>query len=115
MRHTMRLRDDPYQKIRAGIKTFELRLYDEKRKQVRAGDLIEFENIATGEKLLAEVISLHVFSNFEELYATLPLLSCGYTDKTVHTAHYTDMEAYYSKAEQAQYGVVGIRVRLLAG
>lgn len=113
MRHHMRLKDDPFNKIKAGTKTFELRLYDEKRKQVKVRDEIEFENLSTGEKLLVRVVSLHVFSSFEELYATLPLIKCGYTNQSVGTAHYSDMEAYYSQSEQEQYGVVGIEVQLV--
>lgn len=112
MRHSMRLKDDPYNKIKDGSKTFELRLCDEKRKQVKVSDEIEFENLSTGEKLLVRVVSLHVFSSFEELYATLPLLKCGYTEKTVQLAHYSDMGVYYSPQEQEQYGVVGIEVKL---
>lgn len=113
MRHYMRLKNEPYAKIKDGTKTFELRLYDKKRKQVKVQDDIEFENLSTGEKLLVRVVSMHVFSSFEELYATLPLTKCGYTEHSVGTAHYSDMEAYYSKSEQEQYGVVGIEVQLV--
>lgn len=112
MRHYMRLKEDPYQKIQEGTKTFELRLYDEKRKQIKVSDEIEFENLTTGEKLLVRVVSLHVFSNFEELYAALPLLKCGYTEQSIGSAHYSDMEAYYSRQEQIHSGVVGIEVQL---
>ena len=113
MRHYMRLKNEPYSKIKDGTKIFELRLYDEKRKQVKVRDEIEFENLSTGEILLVRVVSLHVFSSFEELYATLPLIRCGYTEQSVGTAHYSDMEAYYSKSEQEEYGVVGIEVQLV--
>ena len=111
MRHYMRLQDDPFKKIQAGTKTFELRLYDEKIKQVRVCDESEFENLETGEKLVVRVVSLHIIANFEELYAPLPLLKCGYSVEAAGNAHYSDMEKYYSLREQKDYGVIGIEVQ----
>ena len=111
MRHHMRLRNDPFNKIKAGTKTIELRLYDEKRKKVKLNDEIEFENLETGEKIIVRVRSLHIFPGFQELYASLPLLKCGYTKETVNRAYYTDMETYYPRCEQDKYGVVGIEVQ----
>lgn len=42
MRYTMKLRPQPFNMIRSGQKTFELRLYDEKRQKLQIGDEIEF-------------------------------------------------------------------------
>lgn len=42
----MKLQPEMFQKIQTGEKTFELRLNDAKRKQIRAGDQIEFLNLA---------------------------------------------------------------------
>lgn len=110
MRHHMRLKDDQFKKIQSAVKTFVFRLYDENCKKVKVKDEIAFENLATGEKLIVRVISIHVFSSFEELYAALPLLKSGYTEQSVGVAHHTDMEAYYSKIEQDKYGVVGFEI-----
>ena len=106
--HPMKLHASPFEKIKSGEKTIELRLYDEKRQQIRVGDQIEFTNTATGETLRKTVAKLHRFDSFETLYKSLPLLKCGYTAEDIHTAHPSDMEAYYSAQEQEQYGVVGI-------
>ena len=38
----MNLHKAPFQMIKSGAKTIELRLYDEKRKKIKAGDIIEF-------------------------------------------------------------------------
>lgn len=35
---------------------------------------------------VVRVVALHLFNNFGELYATLPLLKCGYTEETIDTA-----------------------------
>ena len=111
--HTMKLHAAPFEKIKSGEKTIELRLFDEKRQKIQVGDFIVFTNTTTGEKLQAKVEQLHRFDSFEELYKALPLLQCGYTAEDVATAHPDDMHAYYSAEEQQKYGVVGIEISLL--
>ena len=108
--HEMKLHADPFERIKDGTKTIELRLLDEKRQKIKAGDVIAFTNTANGERMCTIVKKLHRFKNFEELYAVLPLLQCGYTAEDIHTAHASDMEQYYSKEEQKKYGVVGIEL-----
>ncbi|MBQ6997788.1 MAG: ASCH domain-containing protein [Oscillospiraceae bacterium] len=110
--HNMKLHAEPFAMIKSGAKTIELRLFDEKRQQIREGDLIVFTCTATGEKLTAEVQKLHRFASFGELYQNLPLLKCGYTDADVASAHPDDMQAYYSEEDQQKYGVVGIELTL---
>ena len=110
--HEMKLHASPFEMIKSGIKTIELRLFDEKRQKIKAGDDIIFTNTASGEKMCATVKKLHLFGSFEELYQTLPLLQCGYTAEDVDTAHPSDMEQYYSGEEQQKYGVVGIELFL---
>lgn len=109
--HNMKLHASPFNMIKSGQKTIELRLYDEKRRQICEGDVIIFTNTATGEKRAAEVKKLHRFDSFEALYQALPLLQCGYTAEDIHTAHPSDMELYYSADEQKKYGVVGIELQ----
>ena len=106
--HPMKLRPEPFEKIKSGQKTIELRLWDEKRQQIKEGDTISFTNTATGEMITKRVQKLHRFESFAQLYKALPLLQCGYTEKDIDTAHPMDMEQYYSVEEQEKYGVVGI-------
>ena len=108
----MKLNPAPFDMIRLGLKTVELRLYDEKRRQIKAGDLIEFTSTATGETLLCDVLSLHLFKSFAQLYRALPLTRCGYTEDDVGSASPDDMNAYYSPEEQEKYGVVGIEIKI---
>lgn len=106
----MKLHPSPFEKIKTGQKTIELRLFDEKRQQIKIGDTIVFTNTETGETLKRSVVRLHRFDSFEELYKTLPLLKCGYTEEHIDKAQPSDMEAYYSIDEQKKYGVVGIEL-----
>jgi len=108
----MKLKPSPFEKIKSGEKTIELRLFDEKRKKIKEGDVIVFTNTLNGEKLSATVTKLHNFDSFADLYQALPLLKCGYTAEDVDTAHPSDMEQYYSSEEQKNYGVVGIEISL---
>ena len=110
--HHMKLDPQPFEMIKNGQKTIELRLFDEKRQKIKAGDVIVFTNTATGETLTATVSRLHRFHSFDELYQVLPLLQCGYTEADVDQASPSDMEQYYSAEEQQTYGVVGIELAL---
>ena len=110
MEHKMKLQDGPFKAIKDGLKTIELRLYDEKRKLVKIGDTIEFTNVLNNEKINAQVTNLHLYPSFEELYKHFDKISLGYNEEDV--ASYKDMELYYSKEEQSKYGVVGIEIKL---
>ena len=114
MTHYMNLRPRPFDMIACEQKTFELRLYDEKRKTITPGDVIIFANTDIPDaRLSVRVLKLHIFSSFAELYKTLPLDQCGYLPEEVSTADPADMEAYYSPDQQAHFGVVGIEIEII--
>lgn len=114
MKHSMKLRPQPFERMRSGEKTIELRLYDEKRQQIHVHDDIEFSCTEGNRRpFVARVMALHRFKDFGELYAALPLLKCGYTKETIATASPDDMNLYYTAEEQARYGVVGIEIKLM--
>ena len=106
----MNLVPSAFKKIADDSKTIELRLNDEKRQQINVGDTIIFNNISAKDIIRAQVVRLHKFSDFEELYKALPLEKCGYTVAELDTAHYTDMEQYYSKEQIKKYGALGIEL-----
>lgn len=114
MIHTLNLNPQPFEMIRSGRKTIELRLYDEKRSQIRIGDTLVFVHTEdTALTLTATVVALHCFPDFAALYAALPLDKCGYLPEEIATASPEDMNIYYSAERQAQYGVVGIEIVLI--
>lgn len=108
----MNLDPVPFEMIASGRKKIELRLNDEKRRKINPGDEILFTNNVTGQTLLTQVKGIERFPDFKALYCALPLLECGYTEETVASASYRDMEKYYSPAVQSAYGVIGIRISL---
>ena len=110
MQHEMSLRPGPFGMIADGSKRYELRLLDEKRRLIAPGDTINFTCTADERRVTVRVVSLKLFDSFEQLYAELPLTECGYTAATVERADPRDMEAYYPREKQAQYGVLAIEV-----
>ncbi len=114
MKHNMKLKQKPFQMIRSGEKTIELRLYDEKRQRINVGDEIVFSCLDSNQPPFSvRVIDLHLYNNFSELFASLPLLKCGYTKETISKASPEDMNQYYTPEEQSEYGVVGIEIKLM--
>ena len=113
MIHYMNLASEPFEQIKSGAKTIELRLYDEKRQTVSEGDTIIFTNLADNRQITARVLKLHIFDNFKELYNNLPLSKCGYAEYELNTASPDDMRAYYPKEKQEKYKVVGIEIELI--
>lgn len=109
MKHNMKLNNEPYNNIKNGTKTVELRLYDEKRRQLKVGDEIEFTNITTNEKQLVDIINLYKYNNFKELYNHFNKIEMGYKEN--EEASPSDMEEYYSKEEQNKYGVLAIKIK----
>lgn len=112
--HVMKLHPGPFAKIKDGSKTIELRLYDEKRQRISVGDTIRFVSTeSAADEAVVLVRNLFIFDSFEELYKHLPLTECGYTEEDVYAASPSDMEMYYSKEKQKQYGVIGIQISLI--
>lgn len=111
MKFNMNLNSTPFNLIKDGIKTIELRLNDTKRSQLKEKDLIEFTNRKTLESILVEVVGLHKYKSFEELYQYFDKTSIGYSNDDI--ADPKDMEKYYSKEEQEKYGVIGIEIKSL--
>lgn len=110
MTHCMNLELSAFLKIANGSKTIELRLNDKKRQKINIGDRIELRCGEINSVIFAEVIKLHKFSDLEQLYKALPLEKCGYSKDDLKTAHYTDMEKYYTKSQIKKYGALGIEL-----
>ena len=108
MTHAMHLNEPPFEMIKSGQKTVELRLNDEKRRLIRVGDHILFNG-----SLEVEVVALHAYPDFEGLYAAFPLSVLGYLPDEEATASPSDMLAYYTREQIATYGALGIEIKLI--
>ena len=108
MIHEMRLNNEPFNKIKEGTKTVELRLLDEKRKALRVGDKIIFTNRANNEKIDVLVTNLFKPDSFEPIYEKYSKVAMGYNEED--DAKPEDMEEYYSKEEIKKYGCIAIEI-----
>ncbi len=110
--YVLRLNERPFESIKAGSKTIEMRLLDEKRKAYNVGDVLIFKKRPDEiEELKVQITALHMFGNFNELYKKFNKINLGYAENEI--AKPEDMLEYYSKEEQEKYGVVGIEIKLI--
>lgn len=109
MKHSMKVQPRYYEAIKDGIKQIELRLYDEKRKEIRLGDTIEIlKEPDLKERILVKVIGLLHYESFPMLLRDFD--SSIVAGPTVSKEELLrDLEVYYSKEKQAKFGVLGIR------
>lgn len=109
MLHTMKLKKEPFEKIKNGSKTIELRLNDEKRQKVQVGDFIEFSHLDDlKQKIQTRVTTLHHFGSFAELFAAILKEKFGYASDETPNPNF--MDEYYTREEQEKYGVLGIEL-----
>jgi ASC-1-like (ASCH) protein len=104
----MNLHPAPFESIRSGRKTIEMRLFDNRRKNIHVGDTIIFTQKDSGETLSAKVINLFVYRDFRELYARHDKISIGYNENDV--ASPDDMLIYYTEEEIKTYGALAIEI-----
>ena len=112
--HEMKLRPKYYDFILNGTKRIEIRLNDEKRQKISLGDKIRFHKdpSALEEYFDATVIGLLRYNTFEELFKDHDITLLA--DKSLTKEELLKvLEEFYQKEEQAKYGVLGIRIKLL--
>lgn len=109
--HKMSLRPKYYDFIKDGTKRIELRLYDEKRQKIKLGDEIEFSK-SEAEKFNAKVIGLIRYQSFEDLFKDFPIEILA--DKTMTKDELLNvLSEFYTKEKQREFGVVGIRIKII--
>ena len=108
--HTMNLQPKYFNFVKNGTKRIELRLNDEKRQQLQLGDVIEFSD--GDSSLKAEIIGLLRYTSFVDLFEDFdaPILA----DSSMTKAEILEaLEEFYTPEKQTQYGVLGIKIRVL--
>lgn len=109
MEHRMKLWNDPFNTIKHDKKDIELRLNDAKRQLIKVGDTIIFTNNITKEEIKCEVVNLHHYETFKELYNLFDKKRLGYEEN--EEASYLDMEKFYLEEEIKKFGVLGIEIK----
>ena len=113
MEHEMKLQPKYYNYILNGTKRIEIRLFDEKRQQIKIGDAIKiFKEPELNESFTAKVIGLLRYNNFKNMFEDFDISILS--DKSMTKEELIGvLEQFYTKELQEQYGVLGIRIELL--
>ena len=108
--HTMKVQTKYYNLLKSGVKTVELRLWDEKRQLIKVGDQITFSDLSNPvDSFTAQVLALHRANSFDELCKIISPTQAGFVSKE----ELIDcLQEFYTPEAQSQYGVVGIEVKI---
>ena len=110
--HTMKVQTKYYNLLKSGSKTIELRLWDEKRQQIKVGDQITFSDLSDlNDTFVAEVLALHHAPNFDTLCTTIQPIQAGFSTKEDLI---NCLQEFYTSDAQKQYGVVGIEIKKIS-
>ena len=113
MEHEMKLQPEYYNFIVNGTKRIEIRLYDEKRQQIKIGDVIKFlKEPELNESFNAKVIGLLRYNSFEEMFKDFDI-SILSDESMTKDELISVLEQFYTKEKQEKYGVLGIRIELI--
>lgn len=107
----MNLQPKYFDFIKDGTKRIELRLYDEKRRSIQLGDIIEFAK-SEDEKFKAEVIGLLRYNSFADLFEDFDISILADSSMTKQELLEV-LGEFYSEEKQAEFGVIGIRIKLI--
>lgn len=112
MKYIMKLNPKYFEYIKTGTKRIEIRLNDEKRKNIKIGDEIIFQKEpGLKEEIDTEVVNLIVKKDFKELIENLKISE--YSDENESEENFLeDLYKFYTKEQEEKYGVVGIKIKL---
>ena len=103
--HEMNLQPKYFDFIKGGTKRIELRLYDEKRRSIQLGDIIEFAK-SDDEKFKAEVVGLLRYNSFADLFEDFDISILADSSMTKQELLEV-LGEFYSEEKQAEFGVIG--------
>ena len=113
MVYRMRLQEVPFSQIKSGMKTIELRLFDEKRRPINIGDKIIFQCISDESAQIAVIVkALYRYASFCDLFEEVPREKCGITTNDTIRELAEQMRCYYSEEAEEIFGVLGIKFEL---
>ena len=107
----MNLQPKYFDFIKDGTKRIELRLYDEKRRSIQLGDIIEFAK-SDDEKFKAKVVGLLQYNSFANLFEDFDISILADSSMTKQELLEV-LGEFYSEEKQAEFGVIGIRIKPL--
>jgi len=109
----MKLTSEFFDQVKSGKRTYEIRIYDEKRQKVAIGDNIIFKKLPDLiDGVIVKVTDIKRFETFEDMARTLSLSSIGFENKNAsQVARF--YRSFYSKEEEKKYGIVAFKMELV--
>ncbi|MBU0438309.1 ASCH domain-containing protein [Staphylococcus succinus] len=114
MDHNMKLYDKPFQLIKNGSKTIEVRLNDKKRQEVQAGDFIVFENIEKNQSIKVEVLKVIQYISFQALLKAYSNKEIGMDEKMQLSQKLAQIYQIYSQTDELNYGALALKIRVVS-
>ena len=110
MIHRMKLNNDPYELIKKGTKKIELRLNDNKKRKIKAGDTLLFINTKTQKWIATTVAKKHVESSFEELFSHINNKEIfGFSGDISISEMVSGMRRYYSEERKKRSALLELK------
>ena len=107
------LDEDIFNVVKNGTKTVEVRLYDEKRKNIKVGDKLTFlKRPLDLETIDVIVTKLEVFDSFNSLVDKYDMKDI-YLENASREDYLKLMERFYSKEDEIKYGVLAISYEVM--
>jgi len=112
--NVMHLDPRPFDLIKCGIKTVEIRLNDEKRRKIKVGDSVYFVRRSQRPQVLkVEVVALQSFASFDEVYSAYDSTALGFRGATL-MEFLENYYAIYSDEKEYEFGVLAMQVKVLS-
>ena len=110
--HEMKLQPKFFDFIKYGTKRIELRLYDEKRRNIELGDKIVFRKEPELKEVVeATVVGLLRYKSFKELFEDFDMSLLA--DKSMTKRELLEgLEEFYTVEKQEEFEVLGTRIEL---
>ncbi len=110
--YEMTIKPEYFELVKAGIKKYEVRTNDDRRKKMHVGDVIRLINESENkEELRLKIINKIEFPTFTKLYDSLPKRDVGFEGRTTESI-VNELRRFYSEELEKQLGVVAIEVEV---
>ncbi|MBP1970539.1 ASC-1-like (ASCH) protein [Virgibacillus natechei] len=115
MLHKMGLYNGPFQSIKSGRKTVEVRLNDEKRRKLTRGDVIVFTRIPERDEVLTvEVLALRKYDTFRQMYEEIPAEDMDEEGRSIDEMVKNTFKIYTPDQEK-EWGTLAITIKVQGG
>jgi ASC-1-like (ASCH) protein len=113
MFHKMKLYADYFELVKLNKKKYEIRLNDDKRKNILVGDIIKFSNFSLPkETIFVKVKRIQYYSSFANLFNHVPLKLIGFPEKSIDEV-FKKIYSIYSKEDERKFGVILMEIETI--